>query len=60
MKSETGEDLVVDGVAGTTSTDVAQGFAKNNYTRPSGAHAPIAVHERSYKHAFACAHAGGG
>ncbi|KIZ00904.1 hypothetical protein MNEG_7059 [Monoraphidium neglectum] len=36
MKNETGEDLVINTVAGTNSADVAQGFAKNNYSRPSG------------------------
>lgn len=36
MKNEQGESLVTDSIAGTTSTDIAQGFARNNYQRPAG------------------------
>lgn len=36
MKNEQGDDLVTDSVAGTASTDVAGGFAQNNYSRPAG------------------------
>ncbi|KIZ06055.1 hypothetical protein MNEG_1902 [Monoraphidium neglectum] len=36
LKNESGEDLVINAVAGTASTDVAKGFAQNNYMRPSG------------------------
>lgn len=36
LKNENGDDLVVTGIAGTSSTDVAKGFAQNNYMRPSG------------------------
>jgi len=36
MKNEAGEDIVAGDTAGTTSTDMAEGFARNNYSRPSG------------------------
>lgn len=36
MKNENGEDIVVGSIAGTASTDMAEGTLRNNYTRPEG------------------------
>ncbi|GBF95427.1 hypothetical protein Rsub_08389 [Raphidocelis subcapitata] len=36
MKNENGEDMFNSSVAGTSSADMVDGFARNNYSRPEG------------------------
>lgn len=41
LKGENGEDLAINAIAGTSSTDIAKGFAQNNYMRPCGQVRPL-------------------